>query len=431
MVDLRLKIQEEIEKNPALEIVEDNTTVTLEEDNYSKQNNDDYNIFEEGSDSGFNNKYQDDEGEDSKRKFLEGTISRPESLQDHLLWQLRLQPIPNLMFKIGEMLISNLNENGFHIQPPENVVRKQEIPLLEKILPLLQTLDPIGCCTKDFKESLIVQIKNHPKPVPLSEVIVENYFDLVEKGKYKDIATKLKLSEDQVEEIVDFISELVPFPGQNFATAPPEYVVPDIMVRLKDGEFVIILNDEEIPVLGINPFFTDIIVDKKHKDEKKLNEFVNSSIKNARWFIKSIKRRNETLLKVCRAIIELQREFFRKGPKYLAPLTLKDIAEQVNVHEGTVSRITTGKYIQTEWGIFELKYFFSNSISGSGSKGSRISKQSVKESIREIIQEEGGNKHLSDKMIAEILEKKGIKIERRTVTKYRNELNIMSSYQRR
>jgi RNA polymerase sigma-54 factor len=435
LVDLRLKIQEEIEKNPALEIVEDHSTVSSDEDSFTKQKDDyskadDYNIFEETSDSGYS-KYQGDEEDDSNRKFIEGAIARPESLQDHLLWQLRLQPIPSSLFRIGEILISNLDGNGFHIQPPENCIKLQELPFLEKVIPLIQKLDPVGCCTKDFKESLVVQIHNHPHPVPLAEDVVERYFDLLEKGKYKEIANKLKIKENNIQEIVEFLNELNPLPGKNYATVPPDYVVPDIMVKLKDGDFVIILNDEEIPVLGINPFFTDIAVDKKHKDEKNLNEFVSSSIKNARWFIKSIKRRNETLLKVCKAIIEFQRDFFRKGPKYLVPLTLKDIAEQVNVHEGTVSRITNGKYIQTEWGIFELKYFFSNSISGSGSRGSRISKQSVKEQIREIVETEGKASHLSDKRIAELLLEKGIKIERRTVTKYRNELNIMSSYQRR
>ncbi len=435
LVDLRLKIQEEIEKNPALEIIEDQSGTSTEEEKFTQRKEDfnkteDYNIFEETSDSGYN-KYQDDEEGDSNRKFIEGAIARPESLQDHLLWQLRLQPIPASWFKVGEMLISNINGNGFHIQPPENCVRKQDLPLLEQILPLIQSLDPVGCCTRDFKESLIVQIQHHPHPVPLSDIVVAQYFDLLEKGKFKEIAGKLKIREAEVKEITDFIAELDPIPGVNYATSPPDYVVPDIMVKLKDGEFVIILNDEEIPVLGINPFFTGIAEDKRHKDEKNLNEFVSSSIKNARWFIKSIKRRNETLLKVCKAIIEFQRDFFRKGPKYLVPLTLKDIAEQVNVHEGTVSRITTGKYVQTEWGIFELKYFFSNSISGSGSRGSRISKQSVKEQIKEIVETEGKMSHLSDKRIAELLLEKGIKIERRTVTKYRNELNIMSSYQRR
>jgi RNA polymerase sigma-54 factor len=199
---------------------------------------------------------------------------------------------------------------------------------------------------------------------------------------------------------------------------------------MKEGEFFLILNDEEIPVLGINPFFTEIMKNGKEKSEKNLKAFVNSNVKDARWFIRSIHQRNQTLLKIAKAIVEFQRDFFIKGPKYLVPLTLKDIAEEVEVHETTVSRITTAKYVQTEWGIFELKHFFSNSISGAGSQGSRFSKEGVKEIIREIIENDSSDKHLSDQKISDLLKKQGINIARRTVAKYRNELDIDSSYRR-
>jgi RNA polymerase sigma-54 factor len=298
-----------------------------------------------------------------------------------------------------------------------------------KVMKLIQTFDPPGVCTRDYKEALLVQIANHPAPKPYAYEIIAGYLGLLEKGKFKEIAAKLKITEQEVQGIIGFLQEFDPLPGRNYATEPPKFVIPDVMVKSKDGEFVLILNDEEIPVLGINPFFTDIMGDEARKKEKDLNTFVNSSINNAKWFIQSIKRRNDTLVKACRAIIEFQRDFFRKGPKYLIPLTLKDIAAEVDVSEATISRITNGKYIQTEWGTYELKYFFSNSISGSGSKGARISKQSVKIIIQEIIEDETG-KHLSDKRIAEILESKGIKLARRTVAKYRKELEIQSSYNR-
>jgi len=181
--------------------------------------------------------------------------------------------------------------------------------------------------------------------------------------------------------------------------------------------------------LGLNPFFTNI---QNHPEAQKLKEvkqFVNNRVKEARWFIQSIHQRNQTLLKVAKAIVEFQRDFFLKGPKYLRPLTLKDIAQEIGVHEATVSRITTSKYIQTEWGIFELKYFFSNSISGAGSTGSQYSKEAVKQIIKEIIEQEGG-KNLSDQKIADLLSKRGIQLARRTVTKYRKELAISSSYDR-
>jgi RNA polymerase sigma-54 factor len=201
-------------------------------------------------------------------------------------------------------------------------------------------------------------------------------------------------------------------------------VVPDVQVIKKEGEFVIILNDEEIPVLGINPFFMKIS-DTKGKD-KPARDFVKENIREARWFIQSINQRNHTLLRVSRAIVEFQRTFFVNGPKYLAPLTLRDIAQELGVHETTISRTANGKYMQTEWGIFEIRHFFSNSISGTGSGGSRYSKEGVKEIIRELITEE--QRRFSDQEIAELLAERGIPLARRTVAKYRNELDLGSSY---
>jgi RNA polymerase sigma-54 factor len=200
------------------------------------------------------------------------------------------------------------------------------------------------------------------------------------------------------------------------------------MVKLKENQFVIILNDEEIPVLGVNPFFSDI-QDSEETKQKDVKQFVSASLKDARWFINSIHQRNQTLLKVARAIVEFQRDFFVRGPKSIKPLTLKDIASEIGVHEATVSRITTSKYVQTEWGLFSLKYFFSNSISGAGSGGSRFSKEGVKQIIKEIIGLEGGA-GLSDQKISDLLAKRGIQLARRTVTKYRKELDISSSYER-
>ena len=424
--DLRLKIQEELEKNPALEIEEDKSTVSLEE--MEKKEVDEYGVFDETSDPGYT-RGQSEEASDRKRQFIEGALSRPESLQDHLLWQLRVQPISKRKFRIGELLIRNLDQNGFHIEPPEILVSENEKALLPQVIEMIQSFEPVGVCTKDYRESLLVQIRNHPDPHPMSHELVRHHLELIEKGKLREIARKLKIEEEEIEQAVQFIKTLDPIPARTFSTETPKYVIPDIMVKFKDGNFVLILNDEEIPVLGINPFFKDLVGDKTHKNEKDLNQFLNTNINEARWFIRSIDQRNSTLLKACKVIVEFQRSFFRKGPKYLVPLTLKDIAKEINVHEATVSRITTSKYIQTEWGIFILKYFFSNSISGPGSTGSRYSKQGVKEIIREIIGLEG-NSQLTDKEITEILSNRGIKMARRTVSKYRKELHIDSSFKR-
>jgi RNA polymerase sigma-54 factor len=425
--DLKARIEEELEKNPALEVIEDPKTISYDEAPSGQRENDEY--FEDYSDSGFSPTGYDDEAGDAKRKFMEGALARPESLQDHLLWQLSLQPISEDLRSVCELLIRNLDENGFHREDPKTIVPPDKLPLLEEGIKLVQRFDPIGVCVKDYKESLIVQAMQNPDAPPYTVLILQEYLELLERGKIKEIAKKLKITEKEVEECLSFIKTLTPFPGREFSSEPPRYVIPDLMVTLKEGQFVIILNDEEIPVLGLNPFFTNI---QNHPEAQKLKEvkqFVNNRVKEARWFIQSIHQRNQTLLKVAKAIVEFQRDFFLKGPKYLRPLTLKDIAQEIGVHEATVSRITTSKYIQTEWGIFELKYFFSNSISGAGSTGSQYSKEAVKQIIKEIIEQEGG-KNLSDQKIADLLSKRGIQLARRTVTKYRKELAISSSYDR-
>jgi RNA polymerase sigma-54 factor len=261
-----------------------------------------------------------------------------------------------------------------------------------------------------------------------------DYLELLEKGKIAEAAKKLGRGEDEIRIILERIRELSPFPGRRFDSGDTRYVVPDVQVVRKEGEFAIILNEEEIPVLGINPFFMKISDKKKEGRKnagaagKEVRNFARENIKEARWFIHSINQRNHTLLRVSRAIVEFQRPFFVNGPKYLEPLTLRDIAQELGVHETTVSRTANGKYMQTEWGIFEIRYFFTNSISGIGSSGSRFSKEGVKEIIREIISRE--DRRFRDQEITDLLAKRGISIARRTVAKYRNELDLGSSYSR-
>ncbi len=424
--ELKTTIREELEKNPALEVIEEKTDESLDS---AERQTEDFDIFENSSDPGYSRRL-DEEASDSKRRFIEGALSRPESLHDHLIWQLRVQPIEADAFRVGELLIQNLDDNGFYIEDPETLIKGEDAKHLQPMLDLIRRLDPVGTCTKDYKESLVVQASLSPEAPEHTEEVLSEYLTLLEKSKYAEIARKMKISQDEVLEILDFIRTLEPFPGRQYSTSKSTYVIPDLQVTMKEGEFVLILNDEEIPVLGINPFFTEIMKNGKEHSEKSVKRFVNTNVKEARWFIRSIHQRNQTLLKIAKAIVEFQRDFFIKGPKYLVPLTLKDIADEVDVHETTVSRITTAKYIQTEWGIFELKHFFSNSISGAGSHGSRFSKEGVKEIIREIIEADDSEKHLSDQNIADLLKKQGINIARRTVAKYRNELDIDSSYRR-
>ena len=439
--DLQVTIQEELERNPALEVLEDNSTASLDA---APDGSEEESVFAESSDSGYLN--GGGGSDDSKRGFLEGALARPETLQEHLLWQLRLQPLTAQEFLLGELLVRNLDDNGFMLEAPESLDPAAPPERLIKLMELIQGFDPPGCCTRDFTDSLLAQIRVHPHPEPGSAELVRNHMEPAERGKLGEIARAMAISEQEVRSILDFVRGLDPIPGRNYSSEQVRYVSPDVIVREIGGEFRLLLNDEQIPVLGISRFFEQL---SRDNPDRELRKFVNHNLQGARWFMRSIDERNRSLLKVAHAVVEVQREFLRRGPKYLVPLTLKDVAAEVGVHEATVSRLANGKYLQTEFGIFELRYFFTNSISGAGSRGSRFSKTGVKEMVREIVTGAGptdatsgspqcsndkprsdSKKPLSDSRIAEILAEKGVKIARRTVAKYRKELDIDSSYRR-
>jgi RNA polymerase sigma-54 factor len=434
VMDLREKIQEELEKNPALEMLEEPATVSLDESYEPRKDDDDY--FTLGSDSSFARR-DGEEVSEEKRRFLEGAIARPETLQEHLLWQLALETADGDVRRIGELLIQNLDEDGFHIEPVDLLLAGEDRAQVEEAVALVQSLDPCGTCTSDYQESLKVQARLLQDPPPYIEAVLEKLAAL-ERGKFAEVAKELRRSEEGIRACFQRIKEeLSPFPGRRFAGEETRYAVPDVEVRRKEGEFVIVLNNEEIPVLGINPFFMKIAGEKNtlsadsretSENRRETRDFVQENIKEARWFIQSINQRNHTLLRVSRAIVEFQRAFFDKGPKYLIPLTLKDIAKELGVHETTVSRTANSKYMQTEWGLYELRYFFTNSISGAGSEGSRYSKEAVKEILREIITKE--DRRLSDQELVGLLARRGISLARRTVAKYRSELDLGSSYSR-
>jgi len=422
IMELRELIHEEIERNPALEVLEDPATVSLDQAISNRKEEEEY--FEATSDSGFI-KRNGDELSDANQRFIEGVLSHPQTLQDYLLWQLYLQPVDEELRNICEALIQNLDEDGFHKEAPETLFKSRE--RLDEAIRLVQMLDPQGACTADYRESLRVQAALLPGAEP-GITLALDHLDLLEKERFNEAAKIMECTVDDVLYFFEQIRQLSPFPGRRFASAVSDvrYVVPDVQIVKKEGDFAIILNEEEIPVLGINPFFMKL--SSVRKKDKPTRDFVRENIKEARWFIYSVNQRNHTLLRVTRAILEFQRLFFVDGPKYLAPLTLRDIAQELGIHETTVSRIANGKYVQTEWGIFELRRFFSNSISGAGSGGSRYSKEGVKEIIKEMVSLE--DRTLSDQEISEMLARRGIPLARRTVAKYRKELELGSSYKR-
>ncbi len=426
--DLKFRIQEEVDRNPALEIKDQKNEISIDEVDSGRK--DEYDYFENSSDPGFATGSGSSIESDSKRMFIEGVLSREESLQEHLLSQLSIQPVREEIYKAGELLIQNLDENGFFIEKPETLGVDIPENVLTEAIELINRFDPQGTCTAGYTESLVVQAQLSDDRPEFTVEILENYLEHLEKGRYKEISKDLKIRENKIIEAFEFIKTLNPFPGRQFASEQTRYVIPDLLIKVSDGELVIRLNEEEIPVLGISPSFGDLSSEDLSGD-KSAKKFVNSSIKDARWFIQTIGLRNQTLLKTATAIAFFQKNFFLKGPRFLKPLTLKDIAEEVGVHETTISRISNSKYIQTDWGIFPLKYFFSTALARTDSKDSSVSRESVKFMLKEIIETEGKDRHLSDQKLADYLkEKNGIKIARRTVAKYRKELDIASSYDR-
>jgi RNA polymerase sigma-54 factor len=423
LLDLRDRIHEELEQNPALEILKDKTTVSLEAMVKPRREAEEY--FEASSDSGFKRR-QGVEESDEWQRFIEGVLIRPETLQEHLLWQLRLEPIDNELRGVCKTLIQNLDTDGFHKEPVETLFADPP-PRLEEALRLVRSLEPQGTCTSGYLESLRVQIGLLKDAPPGIEDVLGRLATLregLDNRTLVETAGKLGKTEEEVRLYLDCIRGLSPFPGRQFASGEVRYVIPDVQVIRRNGDLTIVLNEEAIPVLGIDRDFRELV----SKSDRDAREYIQKNIQDARWLINSIHFRNQTLLRVSQAVALFQRDFFVRGPKFLAPLTLRDIAQELEINETTVSRTARGKYMQTEWGVFEIRHFFTNSITGTGSGGSRHSKGGVKEVIRELIESEEGK--LSDQGIVDLLAKRGIKLARRTVAKYRAELALGSSYKR-
>jgi RNA polymerase sigma-54 factor len=423
LLDLRDRIMEELEQNPALELIKDESTVSLEEMVKPRREEEDY--FEASSDSGFSYR-QGLEASDERQRFIEGVLIRPETLQEHYLRQLQVESIDDELWEICETLIRNLDDDGFCKEPPETLF-KTPSPRLEEALGLVRSLEPRGACTSGYLESLQVQIGFLDNPPPGIEDVLghlEALPEALKKGTTADIAKKLGKTEEELSLCLDCIRDLHPFPGRQFASGEVRFVIPEVQVIHRNGELILVLNKEEIPVLGISRDFRELA----SRSDKDSREFIQKNLQEAHRFIESVNYRSQTLLRVSRAVVLFQRDFFIRGPKYLAPLSLRDIAQELEINEATVSRTARGKYMQTEWGVYEIRRFFSNSVSDAGRGGGRHSKGGVKELIREIIGSEGGN--LSDREIMELLAKRGINLARRTVTKYRTELALGSSYDR-
>ncbi|MCT8140213.1 RNA polymerase factor sigma-54 [Anaerobacillus sp. CMMVII] len=351
------------------------------------------------------------------------------SLQDHLLSQIRFMPIAATEKRVLVYLIHSLDENGYFIGDIEEVAThfsiKDEIALF--CLNVLQSLDPVGVGARSLQECLLLQLRKLANRNPVAEQIVENYLTMFANKKWKEIAKELSITLEEIQSVADLIQTLQPKPGSIYNVEPQTYISPDVFIELIDGKFFITMNDYLLPNVSISRHYEELL--QKATDEQ-AQKYVQQKHQQILWLLKSIDQRQQTLLKVTEAIAKYQEDFFKFGYEYLKPLTLKEVAADIDMHESTVSRVTTQKYVQTPRGLFELKYFFSSSLKGEG--GVSASSLSVKELIKKIVDQENKQKPLSDQKIVSILENEhSIEVSRRTVTKYREELHIPSSSKRK
>lgn len=437
-VELMEFIYKQLEVNPFLESVDNkNQEIGASEEsepdnNFEKSDNReeiDWKEITEKYDDLSYKAYEKNVDSDDKQSF-ESYTSKKMSLKDHLMVQLGVSVITNKEKRIGEFIIESLDNKGYlgcSLQDISLLINEDVIEV-ERVLRLVQTFDPVGVAARSLSECLMIQLKEKGIQDKNAYIIAEHYLEDIATNKIQKIAKELKISISRVQSICDIIKMLEPKPSRGFIVDSDNirYIVPDVTIENINGEYIIIVNDNSLPTLTISNYYKSMI---NNLDDKEANKFLSDKLNSSMWLIKSIEQRRMTLYKVTESILKFQRKFFDEGKTALKPLVLKDVADDIGVHESTVSRATNGKYVQTPRGLFELKYFFASSISEADGDG--ISSTSVKTHIQKLINEENPQKPLSDQKIAELLSEEGINISRRTVAKYRDEMRISSSSMRR
>jgi RNA polymerase sigma-54 factor len=329
--------------------------------------------------------------------------------------------------RIGTEIIGNLDEDGYLRAEVEEIAERCGVTAEEvaKVLTIVQAFDPPGVAARSIQECLLIQLKSDPNPDPVSVEIVEEHFEDLSRRRYPDIARALKLPLDRVMESVEEIMGLEPKPGRRFGGGDSRYIVPDVVVHKMGSEYVVVLNEDGIPRLRVNSLYRSLL--RNSGDEAR--QYVEQKLRSAVWLIKSVDQRQRTLRKVTQSIVKFQREFLDKGLPYLRPLSLRDVGEDIGMHESTISRVTTNKYVETPQGLFELKYFFHSGIQSGD--GEMVSSVSVKKMIQDLLANEDPSKPLSDQEVALILKGRGLTIARRTVAKYRDQLGVLSARMRK
>jgi RNA polymerase sigma-54 factor len=440
-------INQELQENPLLEVTQEevnaeaqspekgsspfpaNESHLLKPVTIEEKTRDDFdwtNYVDEYNTPGPSYFFEDEERDTPK---YENRMFHPESLNDHLKWQLLLSDFTQPEEDVGTLIVGNLNTDGYLQATVEEIAEMANTSpdFVESVLRKMQTFDPVGVCARDLKECLLIQAKHLGITDPLFFDIIKNHIQHLENKNYKAIAKDLNISLTDVVACVDVITRMEPKPGRQFSVEESQYISPDIFVYKVGDEFVIVLNDDGMPKLRISPFYKDTISSKNISENTR--EYIQNKLKSAVWLIRSIHQRQRTIYKVMESIVNHQREFLEKGINSLKPMVLRDVAEDIGMHESTVSRVTTNKYAHTPQGLFELKFFFSSSINRI--YGEAIASASVKEKIRQIVQSEDVTKPYSDRKIVSILAQSNIRIARRTVAKYREVLGVLPSSKRK
>jgi len=357
-------------------------------------------------------------------------LTLPASLENHLNWQLRLSDMTEAEKEIGSYIIGNLNRDGYLEATLEEIASMGEVSVdeVEPVLAKIQVFDPIGVAARDLRECLLIQARNLELQDDLVVRIIEQHLHYLESKNYQALVRSVKRSPDEVKQAIEVILSLDPRPGSAFSDESVQYISPDVYVLKIDGEFVILLNEDGMPKLKVSSYYKDAL-SKDAELGSEAKDYIQTKLRSAAWLIKSIHQRQRTLYKVTQSIIRLQQEFFERGVANLRPMVLRDVAEDVGMHESTISRVTSNKYMHTSHGIFELKYFFNSSINSV--LGEAVASESVKDRIRQIVREEDTSKPFSDKEIVSILKKENVDIARRTVAKYREMLGILPSNKRK
>jgi RNA polymerase sigma-54 factor len=359
----------------------------------------------------------------------EGRVSAKPSLEGHLLWQLHLSSLTEEDCRIGELIINNLSALGYLEIGTKDLAAQLDVDeeSVEAVLKVIQNFDPVGVAARTPQECLLVQLDAFGDNDPLLRSLITDHLEDIEQHRYKPLLRKFKIGKDDLKEYLDVITALDPMPGASFGNEIAVYVSPDAYVYKYEDDFVIVLNDDGLPKLQLNPFYMETLEANTNKED---SSYLHEKMRAAQWLMKSLQQRQRTLYKVVESIVRFQKDFFEHGPSQLKPLILKDVAADIEMHESTVSRITTSKYVATPHGIFPLKYFFNSALDLDD--GTQVGSESVKVAIKKIIDSEDTKKPYSDEKISQMLKDQlDVNIARRTVAKYRSALNIESSSRRK